>query len=144
MEYWLGAAALLLWVGLRWFARRGLFAKIMYVQVRENQFTVRNIECPPGEQQLGRANFSHPRLLVGDFTLAEKCLKDTVAAARGKGFALSTGIVIHPLEKTEGGLTQVEERIFQELGSSARVQPVIVWVGNVLSDDEVRAKLKGG
>jgi hypothetical protein len=62
----------------------------------------------------------------------------------GKGlFAGSPGVVIQPLEMTEGGLSEIEERVFRELAIGAGAAKVIVWLGHELSDSEVRGKLDG-
>lgn len=82
-------------------------------------------------------------MLVDNFTAAQKCLKAALSEARGSGFVLSTAVVIHPLEKIDGGLTQAEERLFRELAIGAGASKVIVWVGAPLSDVEVVSKIKG-
>ena len=82
-------------------------------------------------------------MLVGNFTAAQSCLKSLLAQARGSGFALSVVVLIHPLEKIEGGLSQVEERLFRELAVGAGASKVLVWIGATLSDSEVIEKLKG-
>ena len=82
-------------------------------------------------------------MLVGDFTAAQECLKKALSEARGSGFALTTAVVIHPVERIDGGLTQVEERLFYELAVGAGASKVVVWVGAPLSDAEVISKLKG-
>ncbi|MFZ3287897.1 MAG: hypothetical protein WA191_13760 [Telluria sp.] len=120
-----------------------MFAKSLYVQVRENQFVVRNIGDSRALQRNATPAFSHPRMLVGNFTAAQACLKKLLFEARGSGFALTTSVVIHPLEKIDGGLTQVEERLFHELAIGAGASKVVVWVGAPLSDSEVLSKLKG-
>lgn len=120
-----------------------MFSKPLYVQVRENQFLVRNINDSRSIQKRAAPGFSHPRMLVGDFTVAQACLKSLLSEARGSGFVMTTPVVIHPLEKVEGGLTQVEERLFQELAVGAGASKVVVWVGGPLSDIEVMSKLNG-
>jgi rod shape-determining protein MreB len=82
-------------------------------------------------------------MLVGNFTAAQECLKAALSEARGTGFSISTSVVIHPLEKTDGGLTQVEERLFHELAAGAGASRVFVWVGAPLTDAEVISKIKG-
>ena len=109
----------------------------------ENQFHVRNIDDLRSIQVSASPGFSHQRMLIGNFAEAQRCLKTAVSKARGSGFAFSTAVVIHPLEKTDGGLTQVEERLLQELAASAGASKVIVWVGAPLSDSEVIAKIMG-
>ena len=117
--------------------------KYIYVQVRENRFIVRNSGTPEGAPLQGEANFSHSKLLLGDFDVALLCLKPLVDAARGSIlFAPFTSVVIHPLEKIDGGLAPLEERAFMELGEQAGATRVVLWSGPLLSDLEVVAKLK--
>ena len=74
-----------------------------------------------------------PRRLFG--------LKTLISETRG--LTLFTPAVIHPLATLEGGLSQVEEQVFQELARGAGASRVLVWVGAPLSDAEVLAKLRG-
>jgi rod shape-determining protein MreB len=120
-----------------------MFTKTLYVQVRENQFQIRNMTDGHSLQRNANPAFSHPRMLVGNFTAALKCLKAALSEARGAGFALFTAVVIHPLETIDGGLTPVEERLFQELAIGAGASKVLVWVGAPLSDTEVLSKING-
>jgi len=120
-----------------------MFSKSLYVQVRENEIRVRNIDNTRSFERKASPAFSHPRMLVGNFTAAQECLKEAISEARGSGFALATAVVIHPLERIDGGLTQVEERLFHELAVGAGASKVVVWVGALLSDGEVISKLKG-
>jgi rod shape-determining protein MreB len=120
-----------------------MFTQSFYVQVRENRFQVRNIANSLSLQRQASPGFSHPRMLVGDFSAAQASLKSLLAEARGSGLILSTAVVIHPLEKIEGGLSQIEERMLHELAVGAGASKVVVWVGDPLSDAEVAAKLQG-
>jgi len=120
-----------------------MFTKSLYVQVRENQFQVRNIDESRSIQRKANPGFSHQRMLVGNFTAAQECLKATLSEARGSGLAFLTSVVIHPLEKIDGGLSQVEERLLHELAVGAGASKVFVWVGAPLSDAEVISKIKG-
>ncbi len=83
-------------------------------------------------------------MLVGDFTAAESCLRALVAGARGSGLVLKTNMLIHPMERPEGGLTQIESRVFHELAMGAGASKAVVWTGAALGDAEVAARLKGG
>ena len=120
-----------------------MFTKTLYVQVRENQFQIRNIDDSRSLQRHATPAFSSQGKLVDNFAAAAKCLKAALSEARGSGFVLSTRVVIHPIEKIDGGLTQVEERLFLELAVFAGATKVIVWVGAQLSDAEVMEKIKG-
>jgi len=57
-------------------------------------------------------------------------------------FVLKTDILLHPLERIDGGLTQIEERALQELALDSGASRALVWVGSALSDAEVIEKLK--
>lgn len=120
-----------------------MFKRILYVQVRENRFDIRNVDDGRSHHANANPPFSHPRMLVGDFTVAQACLKTLAEQARGS-FTLKTEMLVHPMEKLEGGLTQIESRVFQELAMGAGASKAVVWAGAPLGDAEVAAKLKGG
>ena len=87
--------------------------------------------------------FSHKRSLVGDLTVAQALLKALVKEVQ-QGLALSTQMLIHPLERVDGGLSQIEDRALRELGIGAGATRVAVWVGDPLTDAEVAEKVKAG
>ncbi len=117
--------------------------KSLYIQVRENRFHVRSIGDSRSYQRRADPAFSHPRMLIGDFTAAQDCLASLLAETLGPGAALPTQVIIHPLETIEGGLTQVEELLFHELAIGAGASRALVWVGAPLTGAEVTAKLEG-
>ena len=120
-----------------------MLTRSLYVQVRENQFQIRNVDDSRSLQRNANPAFSNQEKLVDNFAAARECLKAALSEARGPGFVLSTTVVIHPLEKIDGGLTPIEERLFRELAIGAGASKVIVWAGAALSDAEVMAKIKG-
>ena len=78
--------------------------------------------------------FSHPRVLFSDFEVAEKLLQHIIRTLNEKKyFVPSPVIVIHPMEKTEGGLTMIEKRAFRELAFGAGARDVILYQGKALS-----------
>lgn len=86
--------------------------------------------------------FTTARLLVGEFNVAEQALKNGIRQVMGGGwFRPSPRVVMHQVEMTEGGLSQVETKILQELAIGAGAMKVEVWTGADLSDGEVKAKL---
>lgn len=96
-----------------------MFTKNFYIQIRENQIDIRNVKTAESFQE--QSEFSHPRMLIGNFTK----------------------VVVHPLDKVEGGLSQIEERVLRELAiGSGGASKVVVWTGAKLSDSEVIAKLE--
>ena len=80
--------------------------------------------------------FSHPRTLLADFTVAEKLLQSIFRKLhQSRIFQPSPRVVMHPLEKTDGGLTVVERRAFRELAAGAGAREVVVYEGAPLPLD---------
>lgn len=78
--------------------------------------------------------FSHPRLLVSDFRNAERVLRHAIREVHPAQFVTPSPVVImHPLEKLEGGLTDIECRVFRELALGAGARQVHLHVGDTLS-----------
>ncbi|PSV51676.1 rod shape-determining protein [Photobacterium sp. GB-1] len=72
--------------------------------------------------------FDHKRSFVGDFACAEKLLQYAVREVLGNNkFSISPRIVIHQLEKVDGGLTDIEERVLKELAMGAGARQVLVY-----------------
>lgn len=89
--------------------------------------------------------FKHPRSLVADFFLAEKILQYGVKQVHQSRIRPAPRIIMHQLEKTEGGLTSIEDRVLRELAVGAGAREVLVHIGdriNVLTDsfDAVKAR----
>ncbi|KPA51971.1 rod shape-determining protein [Photobacterium lucens] len=71
--------------------------------------------------------FDHKRSFVGNFAYAEKLLQYAVREVLSNHrFAISPRIVMHQLEKVEGGLTDIEERVLKELAMVAGAREVLV------------------
>ncbi|MCW8127350.1 rod shape-determining protein [Microbulbifer halophilus] len=78
--------------------------------------------------------FSHPRSLLRDFAAAEKLLQHTFRELLGNTLlAPSPLVVLHPMEKTLGGLTDIEIRAFRELGLGAGARESLVYEGEELT-----------
>jgi rod shape-determining protein MreB len=117
---------------------------VLYVQVRPDRFIVRKVGEGQTVDRMAPQAFSHPRTLLGNFTNAESFLRTLVAEVTGSSlFRVKPHILLHPLERVDGGLTQIEERAFQELGIGAGAATVKVWSGSTaLSDAAVMEQLK--
>ena len=82
--------------------------------------------------------FSSKRLLVGNFNVAEKLIVEGIKEISPNSiFIKSPKTLIHAIDKSEGGLSQVEERTLRELALVAGCRDVVVWCGKHLSDAEV-------
>ena len=82
--------------------------------------------------------FSHPRVLLADFKVGEKLLQYALREILGNNTLTPTPrLVVHPMEKTEGGLTMIEVRAFKELALGAGATDAVVYQGRVLSTQEI-------
>lgn len=74
--------------------------------------------------------FAHPRMLIANFAKAEKVLAYAVKhICRGRLFTVSPRVVCQPMEKLEGGITDVEARAFRELCLGAGAREVVLYQG---------------
>ena len=89
--------------------------------------------------------FSHPRTLVSNFTYAEKIIQHAIQSLHGfkLGLRPSPRIVMHQLEKIEGGLTDIEERVLRELAAGAGAREVLIHTGEIINTSlETYEKIK--
>ncbi|MGV3742483.1 MAG: hypothetical protein ACO1NO_09270 [Burkholderiaceae bacterium] len=119
-----------------------MFSNTAYVRVSTNQFRIRHLESGIDTTVIAEAPFTTKRLLIGQFQNAEKTLKAALKQVmKGGFFAVSPKVLIHPTEMTEGGLSEIEERVFLEVAKGSGAMKVVVWTGHDLSDEEVKEKL---
>lgn len=115
------------------------FTRVLYIKVIRNAFKISSI-TEPGDERLFSSEqpFTTQRLLVGQFSVAHTCLKAAVRAMSGTGLIrLAPLVVIHPQEMVEGGLSEVEDRLFRELALGAGARKVVLWTGRELRPEEV-------
>jgi rod shape-determining protein MreB and related proteins len=74
--------------------------------------------------------FTSRRLLVGDFSSASKCLEKGLKDIGASGFLklLKPVLDIYPMEMSEGGLSEVENRLYKELGLGVQASKVNIHV----------------
>lgn len=113
----------------------------IYVRIYENRVYVRNIDDRNEIDLSAESPFSTERLLIGNFSAAQTLLKKALKIVMGKQF-YSPAFVMHPVEKIDGGLSQVEDRILRDLAIIAGARKVVVWVGHELKDEEVSGKVE--
>ncbi|MBI5634676.1 MAG: hypothetical protein HZA15_14495 [Nitrospirae bacterium] len=115
---------------------------IIYIKVYANRFRLKVAEEGNREIDISASEpFTTERLIVGNFEPAVKILKEGIKKAYGKRLVKPI-IVIHPLEKIEGGLSQIEKRVLKDLGEGAGARKVYFWVGPELSDSEILHKIE--
>src|SRR5262245_11492254 len=120
-----------------------MFRADLYVRISIDRIDVRNVRSGLVSGEVADPAFSTQRLLIGQFMVAQELLRGTVKAVVGWWPFRTRRLVMHPLERLEGGLSQVEERVLQELAASVGSRHTVVWVGESLSDEDVRAMLAG-
>lgn len=85
--------------------------------------------------------FAHPRILVGDFTVAEKLLQHALRSLiKTQPWSFNrpmVRVIIHPKRDLAGGLTQVEYRTLNELAFSCGARKVAIHEGPDLTEREV-------
>ena len=113
-------------------------ANTIYVQVRKNSLRARHIEGRKEREVSAQKPFTTTRLLVGEFQEAQSLLRKVIKEVGSGGlFEVSPVVVMHPIEMVEGGLSEIEERVFRELALGAGARSVFVHVGAPLTDSEV-------
>ncbi|WP_415906185.1 hypothetical protein ACMXYX_14605 [Neptuniibacter sp. QD72_48] len=123
-----------------------LFVADLYLKVRKNQFEIKNLtENGAWKIATPEQPFTTDRLLIGQFSVAEPVLKELVKVVMPRSFMKkSAQILIHPIDMVEGGLCEVEERVFTELGLGAGAFKVKLHVGEGLTDEDARKLLQIG
>ncbi|HET8815928.1 MAG TPA: rod shape-determining protein MreB [Pseudidiomarina sp.] len=142
---------------------RGLFSDDLVVELSENRITFRKIgasefiEIEPWialQTLKGKVSiksigaearslacesiqltnpFSHPRCLIANFGLAEKILQHGLFKFHNSKFRAAPRVVMHQLEKLEGGLTDIEERVLRELALGMGAREVLIHTGERLN-----------
>ncbi len=77
-----------------------------------------------------KTSFTTKRLLIGNFLPAVECLKRGLKEAGIVGFfrLVRPSLDIYPMEMTEGGLSEVEIRVFREVAAGAGAKDAKVHV----------------
>ena len=77
--------------------------------------------------------FEHCRSFVGDFYLADEVIRHCVQQLHRTGFKPQPRIVMHQLQKVEGGLTSIEERVLLELAEGSGARETVVYLGECIN-----------
>lgn len=88
----------------------------IYIRLYENRAIIRDVNTQVSIDRISVEPFSNSRLLLADFTNAEKFIREILNEIHGKKmFQKTLAVLIQPMEKTEGGLSQVEIVSFNDL-----------------------------
>jgi rod shape-determining protein MreB len=115
-----------------------VFSTYIYIKIHINKITVRNVNTKKEMTKSSPVAFSSERLLVGNFTAADELIKLLIKEIAPRGFiSLPHIALVHPLEIIEGGLCQVEDRLFKELALGSGARKAKIYIGAELNDDAV-------
>lgn len=116
-----------------------------YVRVSRDRFDVAPVSGAAVTEIFSSATpFTSCRLLLGEFTVAQECLRRAFDRMVPKGLLKRwPAVLIHPVEMVDDGLSEVERRVFRELAFAAGARRVVLWVGDELTPEQVNAKLEG-
>jgi len=109
-----------------------------YVRIKENEFIIKSVINPKEITIKAEEPFMTKRLLIGQFSVAEKFLKIGLEQFNEK-FLFAPIIVMHPLENVDKELSEVEEKVLKELALSSGAKEVKLWLGEELTDKDLLA-----
>lgn len=114
---------------------------IVYVQVEQNTFVLLHAQSNNQHTAKSATPFANSRLAVANFKVAESLLKESLVAVLPRSISrVSPTVVMHQRYLSEGGLSQVEERVLNELGYGAGARKVYLWQGSDLTTDKLLNK----
>ena len=99
-----------------------------YIQFYENRIKITRLDTREEVEQVAIEPFTTVRLLMGDFEKAENCLRLAIKKLKlNKWISPQFNAIVHPMSKTEGGLSLVENRGFKELAERSGGKKVLVY-----------------
>ena len=110
---------------------------ILYVRIGMNRVMSRNVTNGSEYEHLATTPFTTNRLLIGSFYAGAEAIREATRKTMYGGLP-PIGMVLHPLEMVEGGLSEVEERVLLEVAANAGSKKSTVHIGRDLSDEEVK------
>ncbi|GAA3781502.1 hypothetical protein GCM10022271_12260 [Corallibacter vietnamensis] len=123
---------------------RGLFKDdLFYVKIWKNRIEIIDVEKGNSICDKSNISFSNDRLLISDFDIAEKFFKKQVEKLK-KDYKVKryNSFIVQPMELNEGGISEVEKRIFLESFERVNGRKVKIWDGAELTNKEVIDKLR--
>jgi hypothetical protein len=117
---------------------------LLYVKVYKNRIDIKEIGAKQRPLTISPTkSFTTERLLVGEFSIAEKLLKNGLKQFKKTILlAFRPIVVIQPMEMVQNEISEVEKRLLKELALGSGAYKAVVWIGHELSDDEIKEKIK--
>lgn len=100
----------------------------LYIQFYENRIKISRLDTDEVVEQVAPEPFTSSRMLLGDFEKGEKCLRLAIQKLNvGRWITPKINAVVQAMSKTEGGLSKVEVRAFQELTERCGGRKVYIY-----------------
>lgn len=100
----------------------------LYIQFYENRIKITRLDTREEAEQVAIEPFTTVRLLMGDYEKAENCLRLAIKKLHlNKWISPQFNAIVHPMAKTEGGLSLVESRGFKELAERSGGKKVLIY-----------------
>lgn len=112
----------------------------IYIRLFENKVELRHLEKDQNITRTSHDKFSNERLLVATVSVAIKFIKEILFEIKGDQLIKPRLVVlIQPMEKVEGGVSEVEKMILRDLiGQIGGNYAFIQETKGKLSDNDIR------
>lgn len=117
----------------------------IYIKIYINKIEVIRLDSEELSQVISTEPFSSNRLCFSDYNVAELTIRNTIngLVKQRKFWGYSFRILIHQLDKIEGGLSQIEKRALRDIGEQVGGSYVIIYEGEKpLSIEEARIEIQ--
>lgn len=102
-------------------------AKELHIKIWQNRLVLLDTGSGRTVEVLAELPFSTSRMLIGDFGHAVAALDRGTKQLYPSVMVLRPRVIVRPQEFTEGGLCQVEERVFREFGLEVGRDVEVRW-----------------
>ncbi len=112
----------------------------IYIRLFENKVELRYLSKNQTITRIAENKFSNERLLIASFNNAEALIREILTEIQGKRLLTPLLVVLlQPMEKIEGGISEVEKRVFQDLAMQVGGKYYFLHeTPELLSDSQVR------
>ncbi len=102
----------------------------VYIQFYENRIKVSRLDTQESVEEKSEEAFSSSRLIIGDFEIAETCLRTMIKKLWNSRWGLpQLFALVQVMEKCEGGLSNVEKRVIKEVVERCGAKKVKIYEG---------------
>lgn len=115
----------------------------LYIKVSKNFVEIIDVDKNRSINGKSLKPFSSERLLIAEFKIAEDFMNELVSKLKkGNNVKRNKIILFHPMDFVDGGISEVESRVFLEIGERLNGKVVKIWTGDELTNEQVVSELK--